>query len=208
MLGAASSVFDPLGLVTPFTIQGKMLIQDLAREKSGWDEPLSDEHLVRWQEWLEEVSLSRNIRIERCLLTAEFGSGSIVHMELHHFSDASVAAYGAATYLRLVNSQGVIRCNLVYSRSRVAPMKKITIPRLELGAVALSVQQDQMIRKERNISISTENSFYWTNSVIVLAYKQNESERFHTYVANRLAVIHSGSTAEQWKHVRSAQKSG
>ena len=47
MLGAISSVFDPLGLVTPFTIRGKMLIQDLTREKSGWDEPLSDEHLVR-----------------------------------------------------------------------------------------------------------------------------------------------------------------
>ena len=195
MLGTVSSVFDPLGLVTAFTIRGKMLIQDLAREKSIWGESLSDEHLVRWQEWLEELSLSRGIRIERCLVTAEFGSRSIVRMELHHFPDTSMAAYAAATYLRLVNSQGAVRYNLVYCRSRVAPMKKITVPRLELAAAALFVQQDQMIRRDMNISIPTGNSFYWTDSAIVLAYIQNETKRFHTYVANRLAVIHAGSTS-------------
>ena len=197
MLGAVCAVYDPMGLITPFTIRGKALIQELTRERVNWDEPLSEEHLARWKEWLEELDGCPGLQIERCLQPVE----SINRTELQHFSDASMTAYGSASYIRVVSPTGDVRCSLLFSRSQVAPLKQITIPRLELAAAALSVQQDQMMRKELTLHIDA--SFFWTDSTIVLAYIRNEKKRFQTYVANRLAVIHGGSAAGQWKHVTS-----
>ena len=95
-----------------------------------------------------------------------------------------------------------VRCNLLFARSRVAPLKQITIPRLELAAAALAVQQHGMLRRELTIQIDR-HSFFWTDSEIVLAYIRNTKKRFHTYIANRLSVIHSGSSPDHWRHVRS-----
>ena len=110
-------------------------------------------------------------------------------------------AYGSVRYLHLVNDKGQVQCNLLYARSRVAPLKSMTIPKLELAAAVLSVQQDQMLHKELSIPIA--DSIFWSDSMVVLAYIHNERKRFHTYVANRLAVIHKGSLPQQWRHVRS-----
>ena len=199
LLSAVSAIYDPMRLITPFTIRGRKLIQDLVREKVSWDEPLSEQHLAGWQECLQELEFGPKIKVDRCLLPKEFWD--ISQAELHHISDASTAAFGAASYLRVVNTQGQIRCNLLFSRSRVAPLRQMTIPRLELAASTLAVQQDEMIRRELSIPIN--HSFFWTDSTIVLAYIRNETKRFHTYVANRLAVIHAGSTVGQWRHVSS-----
>ena len=199
LLGAVCSVYDPMGFVTPFTIRGKWLVQDLAREKVSWDEPLGKQHLKSWQEWLKELEVIPEVKIERCLQPQEFGD--ISKVELHHFSDGSTAAYGSASYVRLVNTKGQVRCHLLFTRSRVTPLKQMTIPRLELAAAALSVQQDEMMQRE--LSLPIDCSFFWTDSIIVLAYIRNEKKRFHTYVANRLAVIHAGSSAGQWRHISS-----
>ena len=200
LLSVVSSIYDPMGFLTPFTIRGKKLVQDLARDQVDWDQPLSENHLTSWQEWLKEIDDISLVQIPRCIQPADFGE--VCRAELHHFSDASTAAYGSASYIRLINSEGEVQCNLLFSRSRVAPLKQLTIPRLELAAAALSVQQDKMLRKE--LSIPIQDSIFWTDSTIVLAYIQNTTKRFHTYVANRLSLIHSGSCVRQWRHVASA----
>lgn len=201
MLGSVSSVYDPMGLVCPFTVRGRLMVQALTREGASWDEPLSEEHMKNWQDWLEETMDMQQIKVPRCLKPKDFGE--IVKVELHHFSDASTVAYGAASYAKLVNNRGDVSCNLLFARSCVAPLKKVTIPRLELAAATMSVRQDQMIQKE--LSLSVDISFFWTDSTIVLSYIQNEKRRFHTYVANRLAVIHAGSSVEQWRHIKSEE---
>ena len=154
-----------MGLITPFVITGKRLVQHLARSKASWDEPLSEQHLARWQEWLEDLQPSPEVKVDRCLQPPKFAD--ILRIELHHFSDASTTAYGAASYLRRVNMQGHIKCGLIFSRSQAAPMKQMTIPRLELAAAALSVQQDEMMRRELFLPIG--GSSFWTDSAIVLA---------------------------------------
>lgn len=125
--------------------------------------------------------------------------GTVTTAELHHFSDASRDAYGAVSYLRLLNSDGQIHCSLVISKCRVAPLRATTIPRLELCAAVLSTQLDCMISHE--LSIEMQRSVFWTDSTVVLQYIRNEDKKFHTFVANRISVILSLSSPSQWRHV-------
>ena len=199
VLGAVSSIYNPMGFLSPFTIRGRILVQDLVRVGFSWDETLSEEHAREWSTWCEEVPSVSDIKIQRCLLPADFGT--VTRVELHHLVDASTLVYGAVSYVRLENREGRVHCTLMYARARVAPLKPMTIPRLELAAATLAVQQDEMIKRELTIKIS--DSVFWTDSAIVLAYINNQTKCFHTYVANRLAIIHAGSSPRQWKHVKS-----
>ena len=110
ILGAVCSVYDPMGFITPFTIRGKRLVQDLAREGAGWDGPLNKQFLERWEMWSRECEAINIIQIDRCFQPTEF---SEVHRaELHHFSEASMHAYGSASYIRLINVKGRVSCSL------------------------------------------------------------------------------------------------
>ena len=126
---------------------------------------------------------------------------AIASIQLHHFSDASTIAYGAASYLRLQYVSGKVRCFLLMAKSRLAPIKQLTIPRLELTAATLSVRLDHLIRRELTLSIDT--STFWTDSMCVLRYISSEDKRFHTYVENRVSVIREGSSPAQWRYVES-----
>ena len=82
----------------------------------------------------------------------------------------------------------------------MAPLKTITIPRLELSSAAISVKQDKVLKRELEITISSQ-SVFWTDSTAVLRYVKSETRRFHTFVANRVALIRDGSEPHQWNHV-------
>ena len=84
-------------------------------------------------------------------------------------------------------------------KSRVAPMKQIIIPRLELTAVTVAVRTDKMLKSELDVEIT--DSVFWSDSMAVLRYINNSSSRFQTFLANRLSVIHDGSNLEQWHYV-------
>lgn len=85
---------------------------------------------------------------------------------LHHFSDASESAYGIATYLVFVDGQGRISCSLVMAKSRVAPLKQVTIPKLELTAAVAAVKVDKMLQKEMLVPL--QQSIFWTESTTAL----------------------------------------
>lgn len=97
-----------------------------------------------------------------------------------------------------MHSNDNIHCTLVMGKSRVASLKIVTVPRLELTAV-LAVKVDKEIRKELELPFSC--VVFWTDSTIVLRYLRNTSRRFQTFVANRLQVIHDNTTPSQWRHV-------
>ena len=107
--------------------------------------------------------------------------------ELHHFSDASSKGYGECSYLRLVSKTGQVHCSLLMAKSRVSPLKAISIPRLELTAATVSVKVSSLLQKELEYPLVT--NVYWTDSDLVLRYIYNESRRFHVYVANRVQYI-------------------
>ena len=198
ILSVVSSVYDPLGLAAPFVLPAKRLLQDLCRVKLEWDEPIPSEHKVRWERWMADLPKLSQFSVDRCIKPAGFDF--ISSSQLHHFSDASEIGLGSVSYLRLVNGQGDVHCSFLSSKSRVAPLKTITIPRLELSAAAISVKQDKVLKRELEIPISSQ-SVFWTDSTAVLRYVKNETRRYHTFVANRVALIRGGSEPHQWNHV-------
>ena len=196
MLSIISSVFDPLGFVAPFILPAKVLLQ-MSCHQLGWDDEISGENLARWKSWLTDLPTLEGFLTKRCVKPQDFGEP--LHNEIHHFSDASEIGYGTVSYLRSINENGKINCAFLFAKSRLAPMKRITIPRLELTAATLAVKIDGMLRRELEISI--DKSVFWTDSTCVLRYIRNKEKRFHTFLANRIAVIHDGSDPNQWRYV-------
>ena len=199
LLSVVSSVYDPLGFVCPFTITAKKILQELTREKIGWDKVLSENVLKSWMSWKQDLQVVEKMKVPRCVQTDN--EENIVNIQLHHFSDASTMAYGAVSYLRIQHSSGQVRCYLLMAKSRLAPIKQHTIPRLELTAATLSVRLDHMIRNELTLPI--DSSTFWTDSMCVLRYISSEDRRFHTYVENRVSVVREGSSPSQWRYIES-----
>ena len=135
ILSVVSLLYDPLGMAAPFILPAKLLLQDLCRRGLGWDDEVPDLHLTRWRAWVDDLPKISGIAIERCVKPVK--SSDIASCQIHHFCDASQVAYGAVSYLRLVDMQGRIFCSFLIGKSRLAPLKVTTIPRLELTAATV-----------------------------------------------------------------------
>ncbi|XP_060799417.1 uncharacterized protein LOC132901020 [Neoarius graeffei] len=199
ILSVVSSVFDPLGFLAPLILPAKQLLQELCQAGYGWDEPLPQGISKRWMEWTSSLELVKGFTVPRCLKPEGFGVTRCV--ELHHFADASESGYGSVSYIRQVNRKHVVHVTFVLGKSRVLPLKKITVPRLELAAAALSVKVDRMLRRELHLDL--EPSVFWTDSQTVLKYIANDQARFKTYVANRVSFIRDNTELSQWRYVGS-----
>ncbi|KAL0177328.1 hypothetical protein M9458_026222, partial [Cirrhinus mrigala] len=199
ILSMMSSVYDPLGMLSPVTLPAKNILQELCRLRTGWDDAVPDYLAQQWSRWMEELQQLTNVGVDRCFKPPEFGD--TVEARLHHFSDASETGYGTVTYLVQKNNNNQIHCSFVLGKSRVAPLKPTTVPRLELTAATLAVKVDIMLKKELQLSLS--DSKFWTDSTAVLKYIANENIRFKTFVANRVATILQASRVEQWSHISS-----
>ncbi|XP_071476616.1 uncharacterized protein [Diadema antillarum] len=198
ILSIASSLYDPLGFVAPFVLPAKILLQRLCRVGLGWDEPVGAEDEREWRRWMEDISMLTDLKIERCFKPNGF---EVVSAEVHHFCDASEVGYASVAYLRLTDRTGRIHCAFVMGKSRLAPVKVVSIPRLELMAAVLAVSMDHFIKSELDIQVK--DSVFWTDSTSVLQYIHSESKRFKMFVANRVARIHDASEVSQWRYVDS-----
>ena len=120
---------------------------------------------------------------------------------IHHFSDASEVGYGQAFYLRVVNTSGEIHCSLIIGKSRVLPIKFVSIPRLEPTAAVLSAMTSKLVSKE--LQLSNVRLIFWTDNQVVLGYLNSTSKRFKTFVVNRIEVIRTLTNIEDWRYVKS-----
>ena len=168
--------------------------------KLSWDEPVPHELHSAWKDWIRAMNEVTKLRFKRCIKPL---NESECVVELHHFSDASERSFGSCTYLRSISRTGEVNVVLVMSRGKVAPIKKATIPRLELEAAVLSAKADTMLKRELDLQLS--ESTFWVDSQIVLQFIANESRRFHTFVANRISLIHQQTNVSQWHYVPSSE---
>ena len=169
MLSAASSVFDPLGLIAPLTFISKMIMQTLSRQRFGWDDPVPASIWKKWEEWCSHLPLLRQVEFPRlCVLPG-------ATIELHVFADASELGYGSCAYLRSV-ADGVIHCTLVMGKSRLAPIKPVSMPRLELTAAMVASKVKALVVHE--LSLPVERVVMWTDSMITLGYIRNKTTRY------------------------------
>ena len=198
ILSTVCSLYDPLGLAAPVTLQARSLIQDLWRAKVEWDQPLGDNVTARWKKWKMNLNSLSEVRIPRSyfLPGTDLSQCSI---QIHHFADASEIGYGTCSYLRTMYTDGTIHCAFIMGKSRNTPIKFTSIPRLELQAAVLATRMNKMIRGELELNI--DKTTYWTDSEIVLHYLKNEKRRLQTYVANRVQEIKDNSLIEEWNHV-------
>ena len=197
ILSTVSSIYDPLGFVAPLLLKGKQILQDLCREKADWDDPVPEDVKRKWEKWRNDLLLLNDLKVQRCLTPAGFEQ--VKSIELHHFSDASTTGYGQCSYLRLVNSKNEVHCAFIMGKSRVSPLKPITIPRLELSAALVSVKVSSTLHNELDYDSIVD--VFWTDSKVVLGYINNDARRFHVFVANRVQQIRDSTSPDQSKYV-------
>ena len=142
-----------------------------------------------------------NIKVDRCVRENE--KHIEINISIHSYSDASEVAYGAAVYLVVEYKNGDASSKLVVAKIKVAPLATISIPRLELMAVLLSLHLANTVAEV--FKIYQMNVNYWTDSIIVLWWVRNHSRKFKPFVANRISEIQRLSAPEKWNHVRTKE---
>ena len=193
-LKISAKIFDPLGLLSPFTIQWKVLFQVLCNERTDWDEQLSDEHLKKWNSLIAELQTLNSVRIPRCYFDSHSAS-LLKSAQLHCFSDASERAYAAVIYLRSLYEDGHVEVNLIASKTKIAPLKKQSIPRLELlGATILA----RLAKTVQNALPQKLETVYWVDSMTVLCWIRN-TRPWKQYVMSRVQEIRESTPPASWK---------
>ncbi|XP_018395617.1 PREDICTED: uncharacterized protein LOC108774102 [Cyphomyrmex costatus] len=132
ILSHTATLYDPLGLVSPIIVAAKILLQTLWKLHLGWDDTVPDHILSQWKQFRDELPIINQLAFPRQICISD-----PIDIQLHAFADASEVAYGACIFLRSTNEEGSRLINLVCSKCRVAPLKRISLPRLELCAALL-----------------------------------------------------------------------
>ncbi|XP_058827701.1 uncharacterized protein LOC131687632 [Topomyia yanbarensis] len=190
-------MFDPLGLIAHMLMFLKMLLQDIWRSSISWDDAIQDEHFEKWSTWLSVLPLIEQIDIPRCYRTLT-PTGDDTDVQLHTFVDASENGFAAAVYLRYEH-KGVIECALVAAKTRVAPLKFLTIPRSELQAAILGVRLADTAIK--SLSITVKRRYFWTDSRDVLCWLHSDHRRYSQFVAARISEILETTNVHEWRWV-------
>ncbi|XP_017797536.1 PREDICTED: uncharacterized protein LOC108578672 [Habropoda laboriosa] len=196
ILSTIAKIFDPLGLLGPVTIIAKILMQRLWQLKIDWDESLPTSLHTEWITYAAQLQELNNTEFSRCVTRRNYQ-----RFELHGFCDSSERAYGACLYARTIDEAGRIENHLLCAKSRVAPLKTITLARLELCGAALLASLYASIR--RAISVKIHDTFLWTDSTIVLNWINAQPCMLKTFVANRMADIQGKIEKNAWRHIKS-----
>ncbi|XP_046548628.1 uncharacterized protein LOC124258605 [Haliotis rubra] len=200
ILSTINSIYDPLGFIAPVLLLGKQILQETCKDQLDWDEPLPDDIRAKWEKWRCQLWQLDDLQVSRCFKPPDFTNVKCV--ELHHFADASNSGYGQSSYLSFIDEANHVHCAFVMGKARIAPLKSVTIPRLELTAAVVSVRVSEFLQRELQYENITE--YFWTDSKIVLGYIANDSKRFHIFVANRVQYIREHTQPSQWRHVQSS----
>ena len=198
MLSLTAQMYDPIGLVSPISLPYKALFQDLCREKVEWDDHLSEDILRNWNALASSIKEKGPITVNRCVNNLD--CDNIETFEIHGFGDASKFAYGAAVYLRTVRKSGESSVQVVTAKTRLAPLKGETIPRLELMAALLLSRLMNLTVEALKSIIQIDRIFCWLDLQIVLWWLFAVSKEFQLFVQNRVIKIRKLVTPDKWNY--------
>ena len=199
ILSEICRLFDPLGLISPVLVKAKVLMQTLWQLEISWDETVPTHIYNTWTQYKKQLEELNNLVINRRITSLL----DVSTIEFHGFCDASERCFGACIYLRCTDVNGKTSTYLLCAKSRVAPIKNISLPRLELcGAVLLA----RLTKKISNTLGSNINSYtFWTDSTILLHWLASPPNTWKTFVANRVSEIQTATKHGTWYHIKSQQ---
>ncbi|XP_017462699.1 PREDICTED: uncharacterized protein LOC108356076, partial [Rhagoletis zephyria] len=191
LLSIVMSIFDPLGFLCHLTITAKLVMREIWKRDLGWDEPVPNEINDMWNNFRMQL-----LNVAECKVPRHyFKLGEPKNLQLHIFVDASEDAFGAVAFWRAENPDNALQVCIVYARTRSAPLKTLTIPRLELQAAVLGSRMMTTIIEEHTMSI--DRCVLWSDSRTVLKWIASENRRFKPFVAHRIAEILSVFTPSE-----------
>ena len=199
ILSHIATFFDPLSFLSPLLIRGKILMQEIWLAGLQWDDHLEDDLYQKFNQWSQQMKKVSILDIPRCIQEKK----EVISRSLHFFSDASNEAYGTVAYNRVTYADGTVTVRMVASKTRVAPLTATSIPRLELLGALLSARMATPVQAA--LECKTEEIYYWTDSMDVLWWLQNQSRALKTFVGNRVASIQRITLPEQWNYVKSEE---
>ncbi|XP_055527287.1 uncharacterized protein LOC129719897 [Wyeomyia smithii] len=197
VMSCVMSFFDPLGLLSSLTFFRKLLIQDLWRSGCDWDQQIDRECTEKWNQWIARLPEVEEVRIPRWYFQGgQVGQKEYSNIQLHVFVDASENAYGAAAYFRIETPSGPV-CSLVMARSKVAPLKHLSIPRLELQAAERGAKLANSIVEMHSLEVK--QRYIWSDSKTVLSWIHSDHRRYKQFVAYRIGEILNLTKLDEWR---------
>lgn len=196
ILSEIARIFDPMGWLSPAVVFAKIFLQELWTLKIDWDDSLDTNLCNKWNKFRSELAVLTNLSIPRCVLSSE---ARYQDVQVHAFCDASERAYCAVIYIRSINIDSSISVRLLTAKTRVAPIKQLSLPRLELCSALLLANLLEVVLPCIDVPVSS--SYAWTDSTVVLAWLSSEHRRWLPFVANRVARIRDAIPGVKWNHV-------
>ncbi|XP_018398194.1 PREDICTED: uncharacterized protein LOC108776159 [Cyphomyrmex costatus] len=197
ILSDTSKLYYPLGLVGPVIVLAKLILQELWQVGINWDESVPQELHAQWLELKTQLNDINRLSIPRCIKHAT----SPDSIQVHGFCDASQRAYGACVYVRSELGENKYRTELLCLKSRVAPLKALSLPRLELSAALLLTRLIYKIQSA--FDLTGIRIYFWSDSTIVLNWISSPSRRWSVFVSHRVGEIQNYTNPEDWHHVKS-----
>ena len=199
ILRIGAKFFDPMGLISPIVVVAKIYFQKVCLDELNWDDTLSDELADGWMNYLQQLKEIDNSVVPRYLFTNNIGC-KIRNISLYGFCDSSNQAYCAVIYAVTELSNSVIS-RIVTSKTKVAHIKKLTIPTLELLSCLLLSKLMSTVCRLLQVVIVVNQEYFWSDSKVALAWIKGQGKQWKLWVQNRVNKIKQISDADQWHYV-------
>lgn len=200
VLSVIARIFDPLGLLAPAIFYAKHLMQLIWKANISWDSPLPVDLDEKWRQFVSDLPNLSKVKISR-----HFCTSTNSNVSLCGFCDASERGYAAVVYLRFVASDGSISVSLLGSKTKMAPMKSSTMPRLELCAVVLLSRWMSRIKSTLESTLSINEIVAWSDSQVALSWLSTPHNQFKVFVSNHVYQVHQLLPHCSWNYIRSAE---
>ncbi|GBN91326.1 hypothetical protein AVEN_133422-1, partial [Araneus ventricosus] len=196
VLSVIARLYDPLGFLGLVLTRAKVLLQRLWQQRLDWDDVLPSPIADEWKEFVTTLKCIEKVKITRLILTNTW-----LRIVLQGFADASEAAYEAVVYLQCFYQSNSVKVTILANKSRVAPIRAISIPRLKLCACVLLAQLVQKIHSSLRSELS--NIVLHTDSTIALAWLNTPANHLKTFIANRVSKVQRLMENCCWTHAPS-----
>ena len=196
------ALYDPLGFVLPYVMEARMFFQSFWRRKLPWKASIPEEIKSSWKQWRQQLKNLGTVKIDRCIQEPH-REHEVVERHLHIFGDASEVGYGCVAYSAITYENGDKRRTLIMAKGRVAPLRYISIPKLELMATVLAVVIYLLILKAYPDFF--DKATLWTDSKVVLAWINANLRCLIVFVGNRVSYIHEETAIDMWRQIPTKQ---